>query len=140
MASTHRAADGPAQLFLEFVETEIPAICRAKQPAVRCENLGSECGEFTEIFLHAEDLALFIPRERRRIQHDAIELAALFREAAEPMESVALAEMVRCGIKSIVRKIPLGPVEIRLGRTRRTRRTRRPWRQKQKRHRCRRRC
>jgi hypothetical protein len=52
--------------------------------------------------LDPENPALLVARESRRVEYDGIERAPLFRKAAQPVEGVALAEVVRGGIERVM--------------------------------------
>ena len=75
-------------------------------------------GQFEEaavVVFDAEDLAFVVAGEGGRVEDDGIELPALFREATEPVEGVALAKVVRLGGHVVGPEVLAGPIEIDLG-------------------------
>lgn len=94
MACREAAGDGGEQLAFELERGHAPEIRAAEHPAAGCEDLGSECREFPEVLFHAEDLAFFVAGEGGWVEDDAVEGAALFGEAPEPVEGIAFAEVV----------------------------------------------
>src|SRR5207302_5766981 len=71
--------------------------------------------EFAIIFLRLKSSVLFRPGKRRRIEHDAVELPLACCEAAQPLEDVAINEIVPGRIEPVEREIPFAPFEIFLG-------------------------
>jgi hypothetical protein len=75
---------------------------------VRGETGGGEFEEVAVVVLRAEDLALVVAGKGGGIEDDAGEGAALLREAAEPVEGVAFAEVMRTGIEPVARYGTIG--------------------------------
>src|SRR5689334_9370487 len=90
---------------VELLVGEFAAIRATKQPAAGREAGERQRNEFAVVAFHTENLALFVAGKGRRIEHDRVEGAALFREATEPMERIALAEMMPRRIETVVREI-----------------------------------
>lgn len=67
-----------------------------------------------EVVFDTEDLAVFIAGEGGRVEDDGIEAAALFCEAAEPVEGVAFAEVLGGGVDVVEFEVAACPVEVGL--------------------------
>ncbi len=90
-----------------------PEIRAAQHPSPLRQHLACQHRQLTEIFLHPKHLALFIAGKRRWIDHDPIKLPPLLRKSPKPVKRVALAEMLRRVIESVVPEIPFRPLQVR---------------------------
>ena len=107
-------ADG-AELGGELAGGHAPEVGAGEDGASGGKAGEGEFEETTVVALDAEDLAFVVPGEGGRIEDDGVELAALLCEAAEPVESVAFAEVVLLGVHVVGPEVLAGPVEIDLG-------------------------
>ncbi len=107
-----RAQFGGSQHFFKLASAHPPVVGAAQHPAIFRQDLSSKLRQLPEILFHTENLSLFIPRERRRINDDPVELPPLFREPSQPVENVPLAEMMSALIQAVVPEVSLRPVQI----------------------------
>ncbi len=92
-----------------------PEVGASEDGAAGGEAGEGELEEAAVVAFDAEDLAFVVAGEGGRVEDDGIELAALFCEAAKPVEGVAFAKVVFFGVHVIGPEIFAGPVEIDLG-------------------------
>lgn len=107
-------ADG-AELGRELAGGHAPEVGAGEDGAAGGEAGEGELEEAAVVVLDAEDLAFVVAGEGGRVEDDGVELPALFREAAKPVEGVAFAKVVLLGIHVIGPEVLAGPVEIDLG-------------------------
>ena len=93
----------------------LAAVGGAEDPAAGGEAGEGEGEKVAVVFFDAEYVALFVAREGGGIENDAVEFAALFGEAFEPVEGVAFAEVMVGGVELVEAEVVFGPLEVRLG-------------------------
>ena len=93
---------------------QLAAVGGGEDPAAGCEAFQGEGEEFAVVFFDAKDFAVFVAGEGGRVEDDAVEGAALFGEAFQPMEGVAFAEVMVFWAELVEAEVVLGPVEVGL--------------------------
>ena len=102
------------ELAAEGFFVHLAAVGGAEEPAAGGEAGEGEGEEVAVVFFDAEYVALFVAGEGGGIENNAVELAALFGEAFEPMEGVAFAEVMFGGVLFVEAEVVLGPLEVGL--------------------------
>lgn len=104
-----------AEVREEVLDAEFSAVCASEDPALGFEACEGVLEKLSVIAFDGEDVSFLVAGEGGRIEDDAVEAAALFGEALEPVEGVALAEVVVIGIEVVEDEIFAGPIEVWLG-------------------------
>ena len=109
------AGEGGADGLEEGAGGDAPMVGGTEEPGAGVEAGGGECDEGAVVGFGAEDPALVVAGEAGGVEDDAVEAPLLFGEALEPVEGVALDEVVLFGIDLVEAHVVAGPVEAGLG-------------------------
>ena len=84
----------------------------SEQHAAGFQYAQRRCHQLAVIFFSSEHAALFRLREGRRIKNNRVKRAPFLRETTQPVECVAVDEVVLRGIKTVQREVAFAPFQI----------------------------
>ena len=102
------------QLGFELVRAHSAEICARQNGPAGLEAVECHLEKPSVVFLNSKDLSFVVAGEGRGIENDVVKSTALLGESFEPMEGVALAEIVLPNVELVEAKVLLRPVEIDL--------------------------
>ena len=98
----------------ELVRAHSPEICARQNGPAGLEAVDGHLEKPSVVFLNSKDLSVVVAGEGRRIENDVVKSSTLSGESSEPVEGVALAEIVPLDVELVEAKVLLRPVEIDL--------------------------
>ena len=96
----------------KFFRRPVRRVRRGEQHSARLEHRQRGGDELAVIFFRAERAVFLRLRKRRRVEHHGVERAAFLRQPPQPVERVAVNEIVRRRVEAVQREIASAPFEI----------------------------
>ena len=96
----------------KFLRRPVRRVCRGEQDSARPDQRQRGCHQFSVILFRAEYTVFLRLRKRRRIERHRVERAPLLRQPPQPVERVAVNEIVRRRVEAVQREVAPSPFEI----------------------------
>ena len=107
-----RAANRRVHVREKIFRRPVRRVRRSEQNPARLHQRQRGGDEPAVIFFRAERAVLLRLRKRRRVKHDGVERAAFLRQPPQPVECVAVNEIMRRRVEAVPREIAFAPFEI----------------------------